>query len=565
MIYPRSFLPNRLRSVEKWMNCGLLFLAMAVGYAKGDTVWTGTAGDGVFTNSGNWDNGNPDASVQAIILSNSTSALLIDATSGVAQSLTLQGTGSVNLDISASGYLTVGGISTTQPALSVNGGATVNVSGGTVQVDQVGKIQVGDSAGNGTLNLLSGTLNYAVPLSTATGYAYMVVGRDGAVGVVNQSGSSSAIAGGALIIGVDSGTGSYTLSDNSTLTSNSTWNGTTGSTHIYIGLNQSSGQTGTTGTLTLSGNSSFILDSKSYLFVGDNIDNGTAFAGGNGKIVQQDNSTVSLAGTVSIGNSYGSTGEYDQSGGTMTASHRILVGNSGTGTYNLSGGTAAFNGGLTIGASSTSTGVVNVLGGVMQVGGTNGIDGNGSLNFGGGTVQITNSDLTTAIATTVAASTTSTIDTAGLNATWSGQITGPGALLKTGAGRLTLNGTSSSTIGQFSATGGTTAIASTITADGGSFVPTTPHSSSGQRNAFLISGGAQVDLQSGANVTVKNDNNTAFFRVGYGAGQSGILTVTTGASLTVGEASRYANFIVGDGIGATGTVTQSGGEVTVLG
>lgn len=109
------------------------------------------------------------------------------------------------------------------------------------------------------------------------------------------------------------------------------------------------------------------------------------------------------------------------------------------------------------------------------------------------------------------------------------------------------------------ATGGTAA-------DGDTYKPTIAGSGDHHRDALYVTDSATLTLTSGANVTVKNDDNfTSLLRVGYGDGKSGTMIIDSGASLTVGQLSRHAGLHVAEGAGATGSVQQTGGEVTVRG
>jgi hypothetical protein len=110
-----------------------------------------------------------------------------------------------------------------------------------------------------------------------------------------------------------------------------------------------------------------------------------------------------------------------------------------------------------LGANAGSSGTVNLNdGGTLSVGGTDGIqsgDGSYAFNFGGGTLHVHSIDLTSSLNFSLVDSTSSTIDTNGHNAVFSGALSGTGSFTKTGSGTLTLtNGSNSAT--STSVTGG---------------------------------------------------------------------------------------------------------------
>ncbi len=114
------------------------------------------------------------------------------------------------------------------------------------------------------------------------------------------------------------------------------------------------------------------------------------------------------------------------------------------GTIVQTGGTLQIQNGGTLYLSGVGTGEYDLNGGLLQVGGSGlaehfgGTSGTYTFKLGGGTLQVYGSDLTTSASATLVANSTSMIDTNGLNATFSGTLSGVGALLKTGAGNMTL-------------------------------------------------------------------------------------------------------------------------------
>jgi fibronectin-binding autotransporter adhesin len=161
-------------------------------------------------------------------------------------------------------------------------------------------------------------------------------------------------------------------------------------------------------------------------------------------------------------------------GGRMIASGRIALGRNGSGTLRVDGagsvlrvgnvtlgygaagigemtisneGVVSLTGGseVEVGNAAGGTGTVNLnAGGTLEVGAGQGLrpavaGATGTFNWSGGTLRVTNGDLSTGIGATLDG-TTSTLDTNGFNATLSGALTGPGSLIKTGVGTLNLTG-----------------------------------------------------------------------------------------------------------------------------
>jgi autotransporter-associated beta strand protein len=127
------------------------------------------------------------------------------------------------------------------------------------------------------------------------------------------------------------------------------------------------------------------------------------------------------------------------------------------GVINQTGGVLRVEAGATLylAGQFSSTGTYNLNGGMLQIGGNSLQPGylnntpNYQFNLGGGTIQVIGSALTANVNATLTGGTISTIDTNGLGATFSGVLSGGGALAKAGAGTLVLSGANSYTGGTF--------------------------------------------------------------------------------------------------------------------
>lgn len=200
---------------------------------------------------------------------------------------------------------------------------------------------------------------------------------------------------------------------------------------------------GSTGTLTLEGPTAS-LTLGSYLEVGSG-GNGTLNLLGGGRVTTASTAALGVLpgslGTVSVTGSSGGVGSMLQVGSTL------FVGYLSTALLNVGSGGTVSAGNLSLGLLAGSSGSFTLSpGGLLNVGGTDGItggtgtNGTGSSAFvlGGGTLRVVGSALTTSMPFTL--SNQSVIDTFGFGATLSGALGGSGGFIKTGGGTLTLGG-----------------------------------------------------------------------------------------------------------------------------
>lgn len=475
--------------------------------------------------------------------------------------------------------------------IGYGGTGTLNLSGGTIDLSTLGGnlaiLRIGQSdgngnAGHGTANFSSGSITMGYAGETDGNYGTLVVGEGlGSTGVFNQSGGTVTGNSGAFEIGVAQGTGTYAMTNNASVTMG------VGST-IYVG-----DDIGGSGLLHISGNSTFTTSGQT--FVGTTGGTGTILQDGAGSVVNitsglhgvlfgwEAGSTGNydlLAGTlnftsgnVNFGDEAGSTGNLNQSGGTLNADTRVTLGSSGTGIYNISAGTGIFNDGLTLGsaagslgevnqtgglvtiaggnlnlahiyvAGSTPTGsIYNLDGGTLQVGGTNGITGSGTLALGGGTLQVIGADLTTPVAFTLETGTDSTLDTNGFDATLSGVVSGSGVFTKTGLGTAILSGSNTYL-------GGTIVNGGTLQAGNASAFGTGALEVDASGTADLHGFGIAVDGLDGTAGAVVTNNGTASSQLSIGNGDG---------------SGSYAGAIT-DGMGSTSLVKNGTGTELLSG
>lgn len=424
--------------------------------------------------------------------------------------LTVTSTGELNV---VKGRTLVGVGST--GTLTVNGGTT-NFGTAAGETGDFARTVIGGTGGTGTLNLQSGKVVVG-NAGSDTSYGSMRVGLGaGAVGVFNQTGGVfDASNAGSIAIGQDGGTASYNLSSGTA----NLGGGRTSFFHVGRGA-------GTVGNFNISGNSTVTMGSAvvtqgDFYFYAGSLDS-TAV----GHVNQSDNSILTAERTLfNIGGDSNATGTYTISDSAQlisVSSHsngggdRIILGSAtgGTGTFTQEGNSLVDlqNGGKVNIAGSTSSYLLN--GGTLQVGGANGIYGAGDFVLGGGKLKVTETNLTTSVATELTTATDSTIDTNGLNASLSGILSGAGSLSKTGAGTLILSGNNNYsggtkiTAGIVEAAQNNAVGSGAVTVDGGTFLVDAGVTTS---NAVILSGGGyERQFGVGADLTHGVDATSSF-------------------------------------------------------
>jgi outer membrane autotransporter protein len=440
---------------------------------------------------------------------NGTTIVGIDSTG--TQSFSSAFSGTINIDPAGvlakagTGTFTIDGSTITGGQFHILDAAVAQTSGNThVTYLSVGSGSNPFTAGApsvGELNVGGGTITFG---------SAMQIGDFGGTGTVNQTGGKVVFGGSgvpvSLNIGNQGGDGTYNLSGGTL-----EFDGSGTTSFIVLGRNgpssSASAQQSSTGVLNLSGNANLLVT------------DGTLFVGSNGS---------PTSASVQAG-----SGVINQTGGTLTINgdSRLFLAATGNGTYNLNGGT------LQIGGTSLN-GDFNNSGGTY------------AFNLGGGTIQVIGSPLVGTVTPTLVAGTTSAIDTNGIGATWSGVISGGGALAKTGAGTLTLSAAN--------------------TYSGGTFV---------NQGTLLLANAAAL----GSGTLAMAAGTTLDFAQGYTLNQpiklSGDPTINVNAGLTstlagaIGDGSSSGDLVkTGDGVlvlGApntyTGATTISGGTLALSG
>jgi len=253
------------------------------------------------------------------------------------------------------------------------------------------------------------------------------------------------------------------------------------------------------------------------------------------------------SGDLNVG--FDGTGALNVSGGSVTNSFGYLgYYASSVGTATVSSGTWANSGNLTVGVSGTGT--LNLNGGLVTVGGTLSQGGAGTINLNsGGMLQIGVGGTTGVLSVPTLANNGTLIFNRSDASTYSGSISGTGAVTKAGNGTLTLSANNGYT-GRTQVNGGTLALnntnalagTGTISFGGGSL----QYSASNTRDYS-----AKI-LYSGSAIAIDTNGQNVTFATGLGSSNTGGLTKTGLGTLTLTASNGY-----------TGGTTISSGTLQV--
>jgi len=560
---------------------GTLTLSASNSYSGGTTLSAGTLalqnanalGSGNLTvNGGTLDLGSNNLTAANLSGTNGTIALgtktlTASMTTGKTFAGTISGTG--NLVKSGSSYLTLNGSNSYTGGTTISDGTIYTTGAGTLG-NASGAITISNTASTATLDLRNA--------QTRTGTITMI--GDGArlttynsSGSLINNGSALEMGGGQISVSV-SGTGGLNVTGGGQITSSNSYTGATtisGTTGWYgqnqFFVNNANALGAASGDLTISGGmvnlqSNTITRSGNVTISGGTLQYGTldktggvfALQGGDGSIA------VTLAGTAGLTKS---------GAGTST----LWLSNSYTGATTISGGTLVTDG---EGQLTAGTTLAISNGATWQMTGANSTNG-GTRTIGGltgdGTVQTTSSGITRNL----------TVDKASGTDIFSGVIAGSGALVKQGAGNLTLGGANSYS-------GATTVNAGQLLLNNGSGLGAT-------NGGTTVASGAQLRFSAtNSGFTVGNEALTIS---GQGVTTGGALRnvfgnntyqgkITLAADATIGSAGSYSltldvasgdaieagNFnltfdgagstLVNDGISGIGGVTKIGSGTTTL-
>jgi hypothetical protein len=448
-----------------------------------------------------------------------------------------------NLQVNGSGtQLNIG-----QDLILGDGGAgTATQTAGAVNIGN--NLILGSIGGdNGTYNLTGGTL-------VVNGYTF--VGANGSGTFLNDGATHDT---GFMVLGQNNGSnGAYTVQNGGQLvvsggfqsfldvgeSGTGTFTQTGGSTSIVgaLDVGRFAGASGP-GTFNVSGGSvNVTADGSNY--------GGFAVVGdaGTGVFNQSGASTVTIAGTLTLGREIGGNGTYNLSGGILNDG--VVIGDAGTGVFNNSGGTHNVTGDLVLGNQATGNGTYNLSGsGVLNATNANariivGAAGTGTFNQTGGSATAYG----LSVGNNSGGSGSYTLDSGSLTVTgttgFGGSIVGA-----SGTGVFTQNGGTHNTTfmvvgnnsggnGTYNLNGGNLTVAGAVTVQ-----------AAGSTGAMNVAGG---DL-SAANVT----NNGTF------SYSSGSITLAGGSGTLTNNAGGQVNFsgtgtrILNGNLANAGTVTLS--------
>jgi len=487
--------------------------------------------------------------------------------------------GTITLDSSFTGSVTMSGANTVNGATAINGGtlnlnAAAGLGASAVTVNSGGTLAINPGTGASTVtNSISGggILNTTLPTVANS---------------LTLSGNLSGFTG-TLNVGIGSGGGKLALSNATNgqqISSSATINvATNGTLYVASALNYGSslflngGTTGEAlGQLRIEGGATWTggITLKANTTIGANTGGTGTISGAIGEsggsfgftkvgagttVLSTANTytggTTISAGTLSVGNNSAlSSGTVTFNGGTLANTTGVTLANAftttGVGTITASGGTMAINGNVTGGQGLTLNPTNKITLAGTNSFGTSASFGNLTVNTGAGGVDITGS-------TTVGN---------GNSATFGGYLNVTGNVTTTvqSGGSLSILGTTNASNHPNSGIGGTNATTSTLVVNGGSFTV-------GAATGFIIGNGSTgtgvLTISSGtatinAGTTTDNGADTRFIAMGRdNAGATGTINLNGGILATSRAFARDTSSAAGSG---TANFVFGGGTLRAL-
>jgi autotransporter-associated beta strand protein len=320
------------------------------------------------------------------------------------------------------------------------------------------------------------------------------------------------------------------------------------------------GGSNTVGTLRVGYDSSgpgyYTLDGSAQLsatveYIGDNGIGTLTQTGGTNTV-----GTLSVGHFAYAGASYTPRGTYNLSGHgilTVTGTAYLGQGNTTIATFTQTGGSSSF-GTLRLGDTWGSSGTCNLSGGTMTLGGLAAGAGTANFNFNGGTLRAGTTFSTTLPLALNTAGGNATFDTAGYTVTLSGALSGPGNLIKTGSGTLVLatansyTGPTAVTAGTLSLTGSLNAASALVIGDAMfSYTPAGSGKSQTVAGLTVNAGASTINVSTGNTLALGSIVRNTAGVVDFNSNTAG--TNTTSRSNTNGILGPWATY-------GSGTSTQ---------
>jgi autotransporter-associated beta strand protein len=466
--------------------------------------------------------------------------------------------GSVALNKSTSGALTLSGVNTYSGGTTVSAGSLI-LSGGSNRLSITGAI----TASGGVLDLGGGSQNTSGAVTFSGGTVQNGTLTSSASGFDAQSGSVSAVLGGSVALN-KSTSGALTLSGVNTYTGGTTV--TAGSLFLSGGSNRLS----ITGAVTVAGG---VLDlgghgqstSGTVTLSGGGVQNGTLTSSGGAFDAQSGSVSAVLGGSSALNKTTGGaltlSAVNTYSGGTSVSAGSLLL-TGGSNRLSLSGALTASGGVLDLGGYSQSTsGTVTLSGATVQ---------NGTLTSTGTAFVAQGGSVSAVLAGTQALAKTGsgTLTLSGANSYSGGTTVNAGSLLLSGgSNRLSLSGAITASGGVLDLGGYSQSTSGTVTLSGATVQNGTLTSTG---TAFVAQSGSVSAVLAGTQGLNKTGNGTV--TLSSANTYSGGTNVSAGSLLLSGGSNRLSNLgaitsaggvlnLGGNGQSTSGVVTFAGGTV----